>query len=218
MKAGLEIYFLASPNIFKNLSLVREPKKAIFMGAKWHCFVIHITWHGISSENLEKKSSVQNETPLWSGQARSGQVRSCEVILIWEDTYSIQRVKQKLPTKFHVNQAIEPGIITVDTQIASGHLIILAIYLHIETGISKFFKMSAILSGHSMVMFHPWSAPNTVDFRAGKSINPRTGMGFRITRPGRGAESALPPANSAPMKARIPIFMGSGMAKDLYHV
>ena len=36
-----------------------------------------------------------------------------------------------------------------------------------------------------------------------ETFNPRPGMGFRITRPGRGAESAPRPANSAPMKARI---------------
>ena len=52
---------------------------------------------------------------------------------------------QKLPTKFHVNRAIEPRVIVVDTQIASAHLLIFAIYLHIEAGISKRFSMPAIL-------------------------------------------------------------------------
>ena len=52
MKAGLKIYFLISRSIFNFLSVVREQKKQ--MREKWHCFVIHIPWHGISSENPEK--------------------------------------------------------------------------------------------------------------------------------------------------------------------
>ena len=61
--------------------------------------------------------------------------------------YDIQRAIQKLPTKFHVNRVIELSVITVDTQIAPGHLIISVIYLHIETRISKSFGEPAILFG-----------------------------------------------------------------------
>ena len=61
--------------------------------------------------------------------------------------YNIQHATQKLSTKFHVNRAIEPREITVDTQIALGHVSIFAIYLHIETNISKSFKVIAILFG-----------------------------------------------------------------------
>ena len=39
-------------NIFEILSPVRKPKRRLW--GKWHCFVIHIPRHGISSENLEK--------------------------------------------------------------------------------------------------------------------------------------------------------------------
>ena len=70
-------------------------------------------------------------------------------------TYNIQHVIQKLPTKCHVNWAIEPGVLTVDAQIVSWHLIIFAIYLHIETGISKSFKVPVFLFGHSIVIFYP---------------------------------------------------------------
>ena len=90
-----------------------------------------------------------------NGQARSGQDRSGQVwsgqamqsFWTWKCIYNIQHAIQKLPTKFHVNQPIEPRVITVDTQIASGHLNIFAIYLHIETGISKSYKVPAILFG-----------------------------------------------------------------------
>ena len=30
---------------------------------KWHCFVIHIPWHGISFENLEKLRSEKMKRP-----------------------------------------------------------------------------------------------------------------------------------------------------------
>ena len=50
-----------------------------------------------------------------------------------------------LLTKFHAYLAIELRVITIDTQMASGHLRIFAIYLHIETGISKSFKLLAII-------------------------------------------------------------------------
>ena len=39
------------------------------MGGKWHCFVINIPWHRISSENLKKLSSVKNKTPYWGQRA-----------------------------------------------------------------------------------------------------------------------------------------------------
>ena len=55
----------------------------------------------------------------------------------------MQRTIQKLPTKFHINRDIELRVITVETQIASEHLTIFAIYLHIE----KSFKVPAILFG-----------------------------------------------------------------------
>ena len=75
-----------------------------------------------------------------------------------------------LPTKFHANRAIEPGVITIDTLIASGHLSIFAIYLQIETGISKSFKVLATFLAHSIAMFYQWPVPNIGDFRWGKSI------------------------------------------------
>ena len=85
-----------------------------------------------------------------SGQVRSSQVRSCEATLIWKHTCSIQHVIQKLPTKFHVNRAIEPRVIIVDTQIASAHFLTFAICLHIETGISKSFICPPFFAAH------PW--------------------------------------------------------------
>ena len=58
-----------------------------------------------------------------------------------------QRAIEKLPTEFHVDRVIDPRVISVDTQIASGHLIIFAIYLQIGAGISKSFKEPAFLFG-----------------------------------------------------------------------
>ena len=80
-------------------------------------------------------------------QVRSGQVRLWKVIWFWKYIYNIHRAIQKLPTKFYANRVIEPREIAVDTQIASGHLVIFAIYLYIETGILKSFKVPAILFG-----------------------------------------------------------------------
>ena len=76
----------------------------------------------------------------------------------------IQHALQKLRAKFHVDRVIESRI-TVDTQIASGHLSIFAIYLRIDTGISKSFKVPAILFGtlHGDVLTR--SVPNNVDVR-----------------------------------------------------
>ena len=48
---------------------------------------------------------------------------------------------------------MEPIIITVDTQIASGQLLIFAIYIHTETDISKSLNMPAILA-HTVLIFH----------------------------------------------------------------
>ena len=77
---------------------------------------------------------------------------------------------QKLRTKFPVNRAIEPRVITVHTQIAAGHLIIFAIYLHIETGITTSFEVPVILFGtlHGDVL--PISVSNVADLRGRKSI------------------------------------------------
>ena len=61
MKQDRKIIIFGFPSIFKILSLVRETKKAV-LWQKWRLFVIHMPWHGINSENLEKLSSVQHET------------------------------------------------------------------------------------------------------------------------------------------------------------
>ena len=46
------------------------------------------------------------------------------------------------------------------------------------------------------------------NLKAAQVFNPRPGMGFRITRLGRGwGQNLPPPANSAPMKARITKFL-----------
>ena len=62
--------------IFSKNYLLCANKKAVFIGAKWHCFAIHIPWHGISCKNLEKvehgaKWNVKMVRPgqVWSGQA-----------------------------------------------------------------------------------------------------------------------------------------------------
>ena len=64
-------------------------------------------------------------------------------------TYNIQHAIQELPTKFQVNRALEPRVITVDTQITSGHLSIFASYLHNahRNRYPEKFKVSAILFG-----------------------------------------------------------------------
>ena len=48
-------------------------------------------------------------------------------------------------------------------------------------------------------------------------FNPHLGMGFRVLHLG-GWCRICPPGNLAPMKARITIFMGGGLVKDLCHV
>ena len=59
---------------------------------------------------------------------------------------------QKLHTKFHINRTIEPRVVTVHTQIASGHLSIFVIYLHIDTDISKSFKVPGDSFWHVLPM------------------------------------------------------------------
>ena len=63
MRVGSEILFSCFPSIFKNLSVVREPKKEVLWEKKRY-FVIHTPRHGISPKNLKRLSLVQNETPL----------------------------------------------------------------------------------------------------------------------------------------------------------
>ena len=60
-EGGLTTVFLGSPVLKKIISSARTEKS--FVGQKCHCFITHISWHGISSENMEKLTSVQNETP-----------------------------------------------------------------------------------------------------------------------------------------------------------
>ena len=87
-----------------------------------------------------------------NGQVRSDQIMQRYLNLRIDIQHS---AIQKLPTKFHVNWAIEPRVLTVDAQIASWHLIIFAIYLHIETGISKSFEVPVFLFGtlHSNILY-----------------------------------------------------------------
>ena len=51
-ESGIVILFLASTNIFR-IRFVRKPKST-FYWRTWQCIAIHIPWHGICSENLEK--------------------------------------------------------------------------------------------------------------------------------------------------------------------
>ena len=83
-----------------------------------------------------------------NGQARAGQARS-GLVMSGHAKFSGTKKKhiQHSACYNEVNWAIEPRVITVDTQIASGHLSIFAVYLHIETGISESFKVPAILFG-----------------------------------------------------------------------
>ena len=88
---------------------------------------------------------------VWSGLVRSGQVRSGQAMQNYlvlkinikhsacytEATYQISRQSG------HGAQSNYLG--TVDIKIASGYLSIFAIYLHIETDISKSLKVPAIL-------------------------------------------------------------------------
>ena len=68
--------FLASPSLFSKIITCARTKKAVLLGEKWHCFVIHIPWHGVSSENLENVEFGAKWSALMvrSGQPRSGQV------------------------------------------------------------------------------------------------------------------------------------------------
>ena len=61
------------------------------MGEKGHCFAIYISWHGISSKNLEKveHGAKSNALMVRPGQIRSGQVRSGHAKLSGsENTYT----------------------------------------------------------------------------------------------------------------------------------
>ena len=130
----------------KKKYLVCEPKNS-FYGRKWHCFGIHIPWHGIISE--KRKSLVRCKMEPPNGQVRPGKAKSGHARLSGSENtctkFSVPAV-QKLPAKLYVNglQSIE---ITVNTQIAPGHVVIFAIYLHSENGIWKSLEMPAILFG-----------------------------------------------------------------------
>ena len=140
-------FIFGLPLVFSKFYVLCTNQKKLFCGRKWHCRVTYIPWYGISSENLEKVEFGAKWNALMVRSAGPGQVRSCKVIWNWKYIYNIQCAIQKPPTKFHVNGAIEPRVIAVDTRIASGHLTFFAIYLHIKTGISKSFKVPAILFG-----------------------------------------------------------------------
>ena len=64
---------------------------------------------------------------------------------------------------------------------------------------------------HSSIPFSRHGASNIQDAQkktyTQRLVNPRPGMGSRITRTGRGGGRICPPANSAPMKARITKFL-----------
>ena len=55
---------MAFHSIFKISSHVQEPKMQ-FLRWKWHRFVFHISWHGISSANLEKVEFGEKWKPLF---------------------------------------------------------------------------------------------------------------------------------------------------------
>ena len=50
----IEIFFYLLPIVFSKFYFLCANEKAVFMEEKRYCFVIHIPWHRISSENLEK--------------------------------------------------------------------------------------------------------------------------------------------------------------------
>ena len=102
-------------------------------------------FHEVSAERTSDDTTKMRPR-MPNDQVRSGQ-GSCKVIWTWKYIYSIQRIIQKLPTKFHANRTVQPRVITVDTQISSGHLIIFAVYLHIKTSIFKSLEVPDILFG-----------------------------------------------------------------------
>ena len=82
-------------------------------------------------------------------QVRSGQVRPGHAKLSgFENTYTTFSIlyRSYVPNFMSIGPT-DPRVITVDTRIAPGHVIIFAIYTHTETNISKSFKVSAILFG-----------------------------------------------------------------------
>ena len=91
-KSGKQILFLTSLSIFNNFVchkpktdflVCEQTKESVFYGTK-KGIVLLFAFHGTgyAPKTWKKFSTVQNETPLWSGrvtQARQGQVRSCLV-------------------------------------------------------------------------------------------------------------------------------------------
>ena len=142
------------------------------MGAERHCFVVDISWQGISSENLEKgwvrcKMICPNDmhSGARSDQIRPGQVMQSHLDLKIDMQHSAchREVTYQISCQSsHRAQIYRPYINRLR---AFNHFR----YLHIKTGISKSFELPAILFG-TLVMFYPWSVPNIVDFRGGKSI------------------------------------------------
>ena len=131
-------------------------KKPVFMAEKWHYFPIHIPWHGISSKNLEmfEHGAKWNALMVRPDQDRSGLVMSGQV-------RSGQAMQSYLDPKVHIQHSACHTEATYQMSSQSGHRAqsnysryknrLRALkhfrYLHIKAGVSKTFKVPAILSG-----------------------------------------------------------------------
>ena len=88
--------------------------------------------------------------PNWSGLLRLGQVKSGQAMQSYLDLkIHIQHSTSYTEATYQIScqSSHRAQINTVDTQTASGHLNLFARHLHIETGISKSFKVPAIIFG-----------------------------------------------------------------------
>ena len=55
---------------FQKCYLSRANRRGRFYVIKWYCFVIHLLWHGISSENLKKNEFSEKWNSLVSNRPR----------------------------------------------------------------------------------------------------------------------------------------------------
>ena len=107
--------------------------------------------HPMAWDKLKKKTGkswARSKIKCPNGQTRPGQVKSGPAKLFGYSACYIE----KLPTKFHINWAIEPKAITVHTQIASGHLSIFAICTSKPVS-WKVLKCPPFFLAYVMVMF-----------------------------------------------------------------
>ena len=179
MKAGMKFYFWLLLVFSKFYILCANKKKVLWEKTALFCYShpmaldkLQKPWKGWARCKMKRPNGQTRP-----GQVRSGQARPCKVIWIWKYIYNIQHAIQKLPTKFCVNRAIEPRVITLGSRARSNYCryanrlrAFSLFFCTLKPVFQKALGCLPFFLTHSMVMFYKWSAPNIVDFRGGENI------------------------------------------------